>query len=45
MSKFEKDDKKIAVFTSYIFKDLSFDYPEFVKNTYLPALLLIADKE
>lgn len=41
----ESDDKKLSVFTSYVFKDLSFEYPDFVENTYLPALLHIAEKE
>lgn len=41
----EPDDKKLSVFTSYVFKDFSFDYPEFVQESYIPQLLNIADKE
>lgn len=45
LGKLESDDRKISVFTSYVFKDHSFAYPDFVETKYLPALLAIADKE
>lgn len=45
LTKFESEDKKLAVFTSYVFKDLSFDHEEFVEQKYLPALLNIAEKD
>ena len=31
-----EDDKQLAVFTSYIFRDYSFDYPDFVHKIVLP---------
>lgn len=40
-----QDDKQLAMFTSYIFKDHSLEYKEFVANSVLPQLLLIADRD
>lgn len=45
LKKLEDDDKKISVWTSYVFKDHSLAFPDFVETKYLPALLAIADKE
>ena len=33
------------MFTSYIFKDHSLEYKDFVANSVLPQLLLIADRD
>ena len=43
LTKFQSEDRKIAIFTSQVFKDLSLSYPEFVDQTYLPKLLNLAE--
>lgn len=45
LTKLQNDDKKIAIFTSQVFKDFSLQYPDFVEKSYLPALLNLAEKE
>ena len=43
LTKFQSEDRKIAIFTSQVFKDFSLSYPEFVDQTYLPKLLNLAE--
>lgn len=45
LQKLVNDDRQLSVWTSYVFKDLSLGYGQFVEEKYLPALLAIADKE
>jgi hypothetical protein len=43
LTKFQSEDRKIAIFTSQVFKDFSLSYPEFLDQTYLPKLLNLAE--
>lgn len=45
LSVLHKEDKKLAYFTQYVFKDFSKDHIDLVKDKYLPAMLLIADSD
>ena len=45
LTRFISEDKKIAIFTSQVFKDISLHYPDFVENVYIPRLLNLTATE